>query len=341
MAIDSELLAQLLASSGGGLSPSVSAATAGGLGRTDLAALLTPALGVGTGVIDPATLAAGLDAYYADLLREAQSKRASEIAGIEAQNIVVRPPEMDYDTVLPVWQSALDADPMIADAFAAIENRGVTPETAAAQLYDSYGGMDNWGELVDALGKFADEKKIRDAAARRYQSELANAEARGRAQVSALGEIQTPTLQQARMDYYKDAGLPALAFMPDPREQYQFTGEQALALQGRTNRPSGMTLAQELLAREIARGSQPRPTQPTPEQSFAQVPAGQQAPIRYTAAAQPRSTEQLARFAVEQEMANANIEARALQNAMALAGKTPFQKAMDELLKYGTMEANA
>jgi hypothetical protein len=376
--MDPELLAQILAAQQPQLSPQLLAATGGGLGRTDLQALLgNTALGLGVGVVDPMMLEQAMLQQYGGLLQQTQSERdrlarerAAEERGIRARYITVEPPEINLDTVTPLWSDEIAANPVLQDAFVQLERgASVDDAIAASGVYDIYGGdPSQWARLESAFNQYSQEKRIRDAAALRYNRDLAENEARAQAEIAALpavGEVADPDAAAFRREFYSDTGLPLLGLLPSVAEQYQVPTETVLQSR-RQQRPSQMTLAEEMLTESVRRPTPSAPTGPvltrgarpqTPSVNAADVlvnaPRPQRAGVPFTgpssrspalqaALAPNRMTrEQLIQEAVRREREAAALEAQAIGTGLARAGRTPYQDAMRQLLQYGALEASA
>ena len=276
--MDPELLAQLLSAQSPQLSPQLLAAAGGGLGRTDLQALLgNTGLGLGTGAVDPFALEQSMMNFYGSQLSEVEAERErlrrdreAEERSIMARYITVEPPEVNLDTVTPLWSSEISQNPVLRDTFVELERgASVDDAIAATGVFDLYGGDDaQWARLESALGQFSREKQIRDSAQLRYNRDLEENQARAAAEIAALpaiGEVADPDLAASRREFYSDAGLPLLGLLPSPSETYQIPAG-AMLERSRRDRPSGLTLAEELLLETT------RPSGRTPA---ATLPSGQ------------------------------------------------------------------
>lgn len=389
--IDEELLAQVLAAQSPQLSPQLLAATGGGLGRTDLQALLgNTGLGLGTGAIDPFALEQSMMDFYGSRLSEAQAERErlrrdreAEERSIMARYITVEPPEVNLDTVTPLWANEINQNPVLRDTFVELERgASVDDAIAATGVFDLYGGDDaQWARLESALNQFSREKQIRDSAQLRYNRDLEENQARAAAEIAALpaiGEVADPDLAATRREFYSDAGLPLLGLLPSPSETYQIPAE-AMLQRARRDRPSGQTLAEELLAGTVrqpreqlgtsgqvltARRPAPAPAVAgrgtatdvvapllgavTPQATRRQggVPftgaSGRSAAVQAALAPNMMTREQRIQQAVMNERMNAQLEAQATARGLARAGRTPYEDAMRVLLAGGSrLEASA
>jgi len=226
-----------------------------------------------------------------------------------------------------------------------------------------------------------------EQASRDLASEL---ELLGPAPVTAnVPELDTDA---AWRDYSKSLGLEGLSLLPDPQARYDVPTDMILDRR-RAARPSGQTLAEELLARQATeqrqRGVVEAPSRfqgveatkipgvtymQAPSRSDAErqearrllaaatIPQGLGRPVvtaptrtgpsgvpfrvpeRSAAVAQALAANQPTewlRQAAEAEQAAARLESAAIGRGLAAAGRTPFQDAMAQMLRYGVLEAGA
>ena len=183
--------------------------------------------------------------------------------------------------------------------------------------------------------------------------------------------------ERARLEYYKDIGLPGLALLPDPTVTYNVPVDAMLA-RARRDRPSGQTLAEELLVGTVRQprtelgasgqmltGRRPAPAPAvagrgtatdvvapllgavTPQGTRRQggVPftgaSGRSAALQAALAPNTMTREQRIQQAAMRERENAQLEAQATARGLARAGRTPFEDAMRALYGYGVAEARA
>lgn len=244
-------------------------------------------------------------------------------------------------------------------------------------------GQTQWDRFSNDLQRFDTEAAQYRRDLMKYEDESASARRTLDAELIRLGGAPTPEafgqpfdVQQERLQYFKDIGLPGLALLPDPSETYQVPRESVLATR-RAQRGGEATLAEELLARERGRGRDDRraPSGPTLVGGPVRRAAGERVPLpadvrgigtpvsevqqaqrggvpfvgsaarspalRRALSANTMTREQLLQEAVRRERENAELEASALGRGLARAGRTPFQDAMRQLYQYGLTEAGA
>jgi hypothetical protein len=254
-------------------------------------------------------------------------------------------------------------------------NAGVASDVAADQaniwsykdvLAQQGYGQDQWERLTDDIRQFDNDASVYRRNLLEFEDEVASARRNLDAELTRIGRPpsaerfgQEFDTEAARLQYYKDIGLPGLALLPDPTTPYRITGEQVIKSK-RAQAPSGMTTTEALYERELGRPAPrigapslaarptPRPA-PTPSAEpyagRAQLPAGQF--VAAKPAPEPKksywdmSREERIRWALEKERERAGITAQAQAAGLARAGRTPFEDAMRQLYRYGVTEAGA
>lgn len=336
-----ELLARILAAQSGGVSGQAMGAAGAGVGRTDFSALLNPQLLAGLGAFDPYQSAAGLDPYYDDRVRDVaqgfESSQADILAG------VVRPPELDPDfgKVIPKY-----ADPRYANVAEPI--RGLfgmilagydasSVKVALENAYGEYPELEQYDEqLRTDLDRYQKEREVVDAAARRYTEAQIGADQR----IAALAQPTMPDYDAARREYYSDLGVPGMAVLPDPRQQYQFADSELRALL-QQEEETQYERAQRGLQENMQRRAQIQPS------SFEVQPRRRVPGSRFDDSLDPanmiegfseRDIESLT-FANQMAEQQRQIVASRLQENLLAQGRTPFEDSMKSLLQFAVTEA--
>jgi len=348
--MNEEMLAALLAGQvPTSLSPDAISAVQQGLSRTDLSALLTPALGVGSGVVNEQVLAEGLRNYLLQAMQAAERDYA-------ASQSEVLPPVAPVQTPLVgqiqnKWRAATQNDPELLDLINTtllnVYLYGGNPEGELAALETALsGGQQATGRfglapavqlpagLEEDLKILANERDFNQRAERDYQQELAAYNQ----SVAALPEPAPLDYEQLRRDYFSEIGLPALAQLPAPGQQYEFTPEQVLALRKPTQRGTTRTLAESMLA------ARREPFKPKPSGGPASPMPGPIADVSGPSGAQRVLARQAQvdplKAIIGAEEDTARLRAARAGRTLAAKGRTPFQDAMRQLLGIGVLEAS-
>ena len=393
--MDPELLAQILAAQSPQLSPLALAATQGGVSRTTLGQLTDPNILLGTGVADPSAIASGLSQFTQQQFFDALDQYNRDVAAAQ-RKYTIEPPQL-YSEVLDRYLSApsgvQNVFSQIADGSLSAEqgrvaltspltaeelvSAGLSPQEAEQQaekftykdVLQARGlGADWWERFSNDLSRFETEAAQYRREMMQFQDETARVGRELEAELTRLGPAPTPETfdsEGARLQYYKDIGLPGLALLPDPTVPYQIP-EEFVMQRLREGRESGKTLAEELLA-STQRGTPlgtsgqtfterivPPATPATPARIPAREVSGQRfvtpsgpAPNRTTpalrAALAPNTLtrDQRIQLAAMREREAARADAASIGRGLAAAGRTPFQDAMAGLYGYGLTEARA
>jgi len=333
------LNAILAAQSQSSLSPDAINAIQQGLSRTDLAALLTPALGVGTGVVNEAVLAQGLRDYLLQAQAAADRERDAAEAAIVAPIRPVQVPIVGQIQERYRQQFAgTDLGDAINTAMLNVYSAGASPEGEFAALKALYPATRSRGQvtasplpagLKEDLERLADERDFMQRAERDYAEALAAYEQ----QRAALPAVAPLDYEQLKRDYFAEIGLPALAQLPIPGQQYEITPQQVLAARKPTQRGTTQSLAESMLLSRRAQPSKPPAAQmPGPVAQIA-GPTGARAVL---AKQQQRD---LLEGIVAAERDTARLRAERMGPKLAAQGRTPYQDAMRQLLGIGVLEA--
>jgi hypothetical protein len=393
--MDPELLAQILAAQSPQLSPLALAATQGGVSRTTLGQLTDPNILLGTGVADPSAIASGLSQFTQQQFFDALDQYNRDVAAAQ-RKYTIEPPQL-YSEVLDRYLSApsgvQNVFSQIADGSLSAEqgrvaltspltaeelvSAGLSPQEAEQQaekftykdVLQARGlGADWWERFSNDLSRFETEAAQYRREMMQFQDETARVGRELEAELTRLGPAPTPETfdsEGARLQYYKNIGLPGLALLPDPTVPYQIP-EEFVMQRLREGRESGKTLAEELLAstqRSTPLGTSgqtfterivPPATPATPARIPAREVSGQRfvtpsgpVPNRATpalrAALAPNTLtrDQRIQLAAMREREAARADAAAIGRGLAAADRTPFQDAMAGLYGYGLTEARA
>lgn len=339
--MDQDTLNMILAAqSQSSLSPDAINAIQQGLSRTDLAALLTPALGVGTGVVNEAVLAQGLRDYLLQQQAAADRERAAVEAAVVAPVRPVQVPIVGQIQERYRQQFAgTDLGDAINTAMLNIYSAGASPEGEFAALEALYPAQIVPGRgtvssplpagLKEDLTRLADERDFMQRAERDY----AEAQAAYEQQRAALPAVAPLDYEQLKRDYFAEIGLPALAQLPTPGQQYEISPQQVLAARKPTQRGTTQSLAESML---LSRRAQP------PKSPAAQMPgpiAQTSGPTGARAVLAKQQQRDLLEGIVAAERDTARLRAERMGPKLAAQGRTPYQDAMRQLLGIGVLEA--
>lgn len=203
-----------------GLDPSFVASVAAGTGRTTMAQAFDPSLLVAAGIISPDVLSAGLTGAGETALKEAMQEWDKAFA-----DLIPEAPQF-----ASFVESKYSGIPVAANAFAAI--RAGTPlelvrTSPAVQGLKNQFKAPEWNELMSDLESFnKDWSKFEQDM---FEFESSSGGLGYQAAVMALGErptAETFDTSQARLDYAKALGMPALALLPDPNQTAGVTAQE-------------------------------------------------------------------------------------------------------------------
>jgi len=336
MSTDSERLERILALQQSGLDPSVLLATQGGLSRTDLNALLGAGLGVGAGVISPESLE--MQALLNLEAEQAAAQEAYDQAVREAQAGLGREPTFASYAPLTLMVEANVASQaagfseeekaLINLAINAV-TQGADPEITAASLRSSMGGsrtrdgrtvfddLSDEGERVlaqvaNSLEGIQKETSDYQAARRDYD----DAKFLINQQVAAMEPAKIDAMQSFR-DFYSDAGVPAMGYLPSPSDRYQVDYNQLFGTEGDAER------RRKVLSDAVKAEADQR-------QGVLDALGAKDTPVQTPT----RAVDRLREFDEGEAALN-----RLVSQQLAARGRTPFSDAQKELLRYGLIEA--
>lgn len=375
---DQDIISRLLASRvGTAVSPDVIAATQQGLGRTDLSALLSPQLLVGTGAVDTAALGAGLQQYYnrlieEDLARFEEDTRAAQVAAGKAPVKPLPPqPSAVSANIANKWQNWVDDnmpgfDPVMVQLLTQAGQGAAGGEAVIGVLAGLEKPVaDVLGPVVEELQSDLDEVQkqgIEFATRQRiYQEDLADYEvekqdydARVRAGEAAVAPLIQPDMAAAWAQYAEDIGVPGLGSLPSPLETYEFTPEDVRAVRKPTQRGTTMNLLESMLQRRGQARPEAQPMGLPPAGELPEVLESGQGPrSAITASEGKRRAMAATRAAMERRAVQDPLDrvaegfrmmerskARSLARQAAAQGRTPLQDALNEMIRYGVLEAS-
>lgn len=377
---DQDIISRLLASRvGTAVSPDVIAATQQGLGRTDLSALLSPQLLVGTGAVDTAALGAGLQQYLnrlieEDLARFEEDTRAAQVAAGKAPVKPLPPqPSAVPSNIFNKWRSWTEKNwPGAANKIAELLDQaaqgaaGAESVTGWMQQYEP--GSEEGNIIIsiqDELGadlnqvqkqgiEFATRQRIYQEDLADYEVEKQDYDARVRAGEAAVAPLIQPDMAAAWAQYAEDIGVPGLGSLPSPLETYQFTPEDVRAVRKPTQRGTTMNLLESMLQRRGQARPEAQPMGLPPAGELPEVLESGQGPrSAITASEGKRRAMAATRAAMERRAAQDPLDrvaegfrmmerskARSLARQAAAQGRTPLQDALNEMIRYGVLEAS-
>lgn len=311
------------------------------------------------------------------LYTEVRDRYASAPSGIQVTLDNIQSGQLNANQAIRAMTTELTQDQLI--------EAGVAPDVAADRaniwsykdvLAQQGYGEDQWERLTDDIRQFDNDASVYRRNLLEFEDQVASARRNLDAELTRIGgppsaerfgqEFDT---EAARLQYYKDIGLPGLALLPDPTAQYQVPVEAGLA-RARRDRPSGMTLAEEMLSEvrsgsrlptstgEVVQRERPRsvastmgvpgigtPVSVSMQNQRGGVPftgsAARSPALREALSRNTMTREQLIQEAVRRERENAALKSKAVSRGLARAGRTPSEDAMRQLYKYGVTEAGA
>lgn len=179
-----------------------------------VASSFDPEILFASGAVSPETVAAGQQDIYAQLLAE-YAKRSQPRAVYEATEQYLRDSLGRYGT---------GTDPVsdfVQQAAARIAAGDMTPDQILAEGQKSAKDLpkevvDNWASVSSTLTDFGKKADI-------YRTAKAKQAFDAQTSMADLGPA--PSMTEARMKYFKDLGVPQLAALPDPTEQFNVSSE--------------------------------------------------------------------------------------------------------------------
>jgi len=343
-----------------GLDPAFVASVASGTGRTSMAQAFDPSLLVAAGIISPEVLSSGLaqagETAFQDALREYQEDR-SRLAGQAPQFVSA----IEYS-----YGNRFGQDHPIMNFFADIRNgrgvtevlnQAVTPQEGQENSVKEdmiVGGLmteDEWTTLGENLKDYATD--VARFNQENYEFMLANDpnSPQYQANMASLGAMptrETFDTSQARLDYAKALGMPALALLPDPAQQaYVDPSEVRQALGG----DKVYEAMQEIVQGFVDRGKKELPDLPrTPlvDVDARRVGLTSSRPMDTADFAGQQAKRARQQKIIDEDKAIAGEQAVELAQGLAvvesmLASKkpNPFSQALQQYGIFGALEANA
>lgn len=344
-----------------------------GIGRTTQTQLLNPNLLASIGLFGPEEITAGLSQYLTAAEQKAMAEWQAEGAELEEQLAAITDKpfiseiKVRYEAQPALWKvmeplladiedGSYSADQVLQEMSTPIpaaqwQGFGFTPEQAAdldsLTLKDYLSASDqvSYDRIVSDLEDFDDD-------ARRYREARLVADPQNQQKRAELLSKYNTWLSSApdfdrealRREYFDEIGVPGLALLPDPSEQYQVSAEDVKKpRQEGTRKTLAESMIQERLApasgqrsqmlsalrnveREISgRGSRYQPMNPAMQAATGR-PKGYFAP--------DLERDLVKTVAGEQQFFNllADVE----QARRTSRGDTPFMNAMRMLQRYGT-----
>jgi len=344
-----------------------------GIGRTTQSQLLNPNLLASIGLFGPEEITAGLSQYLTAAEQKAMAEHVAKGAELEEQLAAITDKpfiseiKVRYEAQPELWKvmeplladiqsGSYSADQVLQEMSTPIpagnwEGFGFTPEQAAdldnLTLKDYLSASDqvSYDRIVSDLEDFDDD-------ARRYRESRLVADPQNQQKRAELLSQYNTWLSSApdydreatRREYFDEIGVPGLALLPDPSEQYQVSAEDVKKpRQKGTRKTLAESMIQERLApasgqrsqmlsalrnveREISgRGSRYQPMNPAMQAATGR-PKGYFAP--------DPERDLVKTVAGEQQFFNllADVE----QARRTSRGDTPFMNAMRMLQRYGT-----
>ena len=347
--------------------------TAGDIGRTTQTQLLNPDLIASIGLFGPEQITAGLSQYLTAAEQKAMQEYEAQGVELEEQLAALTPQpfiseiKVRYQAQPELWQVL---GPLMADIesgnysagqvvqematpvpAANWQKFGFTPEQAAAldnkslKDYLSVSDQVTYDRIVGDLEDFEDD-------ARTYRESRLVSDPQDRQKFNELlskyatWDASAPDFDREalRREYFKEIGVPGLALLPDPSEEYQVTAQDVIKprqkgttktlaesmIQERLSPASGqrdkMLSALRNVEREISgRGSRYQPMNPAMQAATGR-PSGYFAP----------SPERDLVKTVAGEQQFFNLLADVERERRTARGDTPFMNAMRMLQRYGT-----
>lgn len=206
------LLIAALAQQMGSINPTLmaSALPANNVSPANIASAMNPNVLLSSGLVDPSTIASGIDSTYQQLLAD-WSVRNNATLPYEASDAILAPVTSKYvgndevssfmnEMFTAIKNGTTTAD-KVKTAIAASDS--VAPDAVKAAYANVSVDLDNFGKLATA----------QSAAKAKFDYDQAQ---------KGVTTAPAPTLEQARSKYYKDLGVPEMALLPDAGVGYDF-----------------------------------------------------------------------------------------------------------------------
>jgi len=210
--MDLELLISLLSQMGGNFNPSLmaSALPANNVSPANISSAMNPNVLLSSGLVDPSTIQSGIESTYQQLLAEWESRNNAKLPP-EASDLWLSPVTSKYSTNDEV-------SVFMNEMFSAIKNGTTTAEKVKAAIAagDSVAPeavKSAYADISVDLDKFSKLAEAQSQAKLKF--EITNAQ-------NGTTTTPAPTLDQARMKFYKDIGAPEMALLPDAGVGYNF-----------------------------------------------------------------------------------------------------------------------
>jgi hypothetical protein len=249
---------------------------------------------------------------------------------------VVRPPALDLGKVLRKYEGEKYQDVvgdvaflsgMIEAGYDAVDAEDELIKRISDKKYENYNPRleKYYLQLSGDLKRFEEERQTIDKANLKYQEDLTRAQQ----QLDILRQPEFPEYDQFRRSYYEEQGVPGLANLPDPRQQYQFGDMDVRGLLGQEQETKYERALQGLMQNFQTRNTQEiGPPMPVSSSDPANLIEGfGERDINPLIIANTRAAQQR------------DIVARRLQQNLLAQGRTPFEDSMQGLLGYAVTEA--
>lgn len=228
-----KLLLQILGGQAGTTSPLFNAGAQLNVSPSSITSALNPEVLLASGLLDPATLGAGIAGTEQQLIQEflAESSRNVPVP-LETTPMWFRDVTGDYgvQTISDPASGRLvfaptagnDLSDYMATQFNAIASGEITSSQAKTALADLVSKDEAYkpfasqlSSIQNALDIFEKKSEASNNAALKYEYDVSQ----------AAGSAVAPTRQQALQEYYKSIGVPQLALLGDPTVPYQIPSQ--------------------------------------------------------------------------------------------------------------------
>jgi len=331
-----------------GLDPSFVASVASGTGRTTMAQSFDPSLLVAAGIISPDVLSQGLagagEAAYQDALREWMAD-AQKFQGTAPQlnSVIDYTYANRYGGDHPVMnlfndiRNGKSADQVIVEAESVdADGTSYKNQLINSGLFNSNDWLTLQSDLKDfgrEVGDFRqDEYEFMlksDPNSPQYQADMAS--------LGAMPTRETFDTSQARLDYAKALGMPALALLPDPAQGAYVSQEEFEGALGGRDRFKALqdyiTTFDERALRPVEEPVGGRIQGYGADRRAGGIGEGRQGMT-------PEEIRQIDIKVADEKNARVNAGLMKLEREL-LAGKpNPFQEALKQFNIFGALEAN-
>lgn len=191
-----------------------------GISGTTLGNVFNPETLLATGMFSPAAFQQAVDSTYNQMLADYQSQVARTMQV---------PFEATFESLSfnrdPAYAAGTEIGELMRDAINGISSGTVTADQALQQINAGISSGVVPAEVANSIGKIGEDlKNFQDKELPAYQKAVQKFEYDSAQAMANLG-IAEPTRQDARLKFYSSIGMPQLALLPDPTEQYEFSVE--------------------------------------------------------------------------------------------------------------------